>query len=200
MVIEITDEEMTEITDLREKISDNQRSHEVVATQGASGHTREKKLLNELLATSSKMSKIKLELVQLRSEMSESEFMFEFDLDEFRKMPPVKSLQLISEIFANRMNEEILKHKEYFQPFETIRGTRDVGARSCAFYNRGSHCQVDCPSNWRSIGGAYGIWIDKPDLRLHCCTLCLEVLGIVAGHSVIQCPWLRKSTWAKIKS
>ena len=61
---------------------------------------------------------------------------------------------------------------------------------------------ANCPSNWRAISraeGPGGGWVDKLDLRLHCCTLCLESLGIIVGHPVMNCPWVLKKTWESIE-
>jgi hypothetical protein len=35
----------------------------------------------------------------------------------------------------------------------------------------------------------------KNEIRMHVCTLCMEVLGSAVGHSVLNCPWILEKNW-----
>ncbi len=63
-----------------------------------------------------------------------------------------------------------------------------IGARTCGTFNRGDSC-------------TNGKWHPNfNDLRLHGCTLCLEGLGMVVGHPVVDCKWTKEITWAELQS
>ncbi len=97
-----------------------------------------------------------------------------------------------------------------------------MGIRTCARYNRGEDCSL---GKWHTTyrdtrQGPYearqvtfdarhrinlqhesdrehstDIKMKKNELRLHACTLCLEALMSIHGHSVLNCPWIQKKNW-----
>jgi hypothetical protein len=124
-------------------------------------------------------------------------YAFDFDVTTFKALDSVGSLRWISDTFNARVRTEMRRHQKYFAVLNKIGGTRALGARSCAIFNKGENCD----GHWHLIPKKpkrepNGIrLIFRNELRLHCCTICLENLGIMVGHPVVKCPWLRKATW-----
>ena len=203
MELEISRKERDDMEDLRVKITDgSSRKRRIEEEETSAEKGTEKQLMDKLLKVTNQMTELKNELLKLRSDVSRSEFEFGFDTQDFLSKAPLDSLMWVTENLVGKMKEKKIKFGFYFEAISLIKGTRDVGTRSCAFYNRGSRCTANCPSNWRAISraeGPRGGWVDKLDLRLHCCTLCLESLGIIVGHPVMNCPWVLKKTWENIE-
>ena len=104
------------------------------------------------------------------------------------------------------------KNKERFESFLiSKKSSCTLGYRACARYNRGEECNL---GKWHLTHKPDGLWTsngarrrheqDQPgpeppskrnELRLHICTLCLEALGSAVGHSVLNCPWIKKENW-----
>ncbi len=104
------------------------------------------------------------------------------------------ALKWITANLTEKMKKEIERAPEYFEVLKMINGSKLIGVRTCGPFNQGVSC-----SGARWHVNDRNLMRDQPrkgsELRLHCCTLCLEVLGVAAGHPVTDCTWIKAETW-----
>ncbi len=151
----------------------------------------------ELKKVTDEVKELREELAKLREEAKEKvaeEEVFEmgFKLNEFMAMSQTKALQWVTNVLAVRFKQRIEKCSSYFRPIMQLGGQSEMDARTCAGYNRGGNCH----SKWH-VYEKYGQRA-YTEVRLHCCTLCKDALGVMCEHRLIDCPWLKKSTWIEI--
>ncbi len=103
-------------------------------------------------------------------------------------------LKWVTEVLVPKMKERMSNHQEYFRVIVAVSGIEDVGARTCPVFNRIEYCSF----KWHCRTKITRTGRPRADLRLHCCTLCVEALGIICGHPLLRCPWIYEETWSKI--
>ena len=191
--------------DLRGKIEDN---------------TKKRKMENQdlLLETQALLKKVSQEMESLQGEVVQlkaaaiapqprvpqprgtvpSIFEWGFNREAFGKLHPMGALRWISNNLTERFKLEILSTQEFpIEAYKLIKGTRRIGARTCGNYNQGNSCSERWHDNDRQM--MRDQHRQGRELRLHCCTLCFEVLEIIVDHPVTRCPWIMKRTWEKIR-
>lgn len=149
------------------------------------------------------------------SRNAEPEFALEFNREMYLKKGFIESAKWIKETLAKNMLEKMNdeKNKSRFEAMIIAKKKcAYLGARACARYNRGEECMQ---GRWhtstkheptRDRGGQPHLGegpsqhprvqrVKKEELRIHACTLCLEVFGAAFGHSVLDCPWIMKKNW-----
>jgi len=129
---------------------------------------------------------------------------------------------VVAKNMLEKMNEE--QSKKRFEVLLTSKKSSTfLGIRTCARYNRGEQCnfgkwhsthkpqpegqQLNHEDTYlahrqrkmlhteetpTSIHERLG---RRNEMRLHSCTLCMEVFGSANGHSVLRCPWILKKNW-----
>jgi hypothetical protein len=117
-----------------------------------------------------------------------------FDLKEFLALSPTKSLQWVTTTLAPRLKSESNKHPSYFGAIKLMAMSGEMVVWTCAGFNRGTKCQ----SKWH-VYERPNRESNHREMRLHCCTLCYDGLGILSEHRMIECPWLKESTWFEIR-
>lgn len=117
-----------------------------------------------------------------------------FDPVEFNKLKFTESLQWVTTNLVVSMKQEMENFPEYFRCIKEIGNVMEIGNKACAGYNRG----VGCCSKWHTYFRNTG-HREKEELRLHCCVLCMEALGVLSGHPLIKCPWIMATTWINIQ-
>jgi len=141
------------------------------------------------------MNKLKAEMDLMREGKSPDEHALGFVPLTFMAMNYSGAISWVADTLALEMKREMLKYPRYFAMASLIGDAKTIGFKSCARFNRGE----DCPKMWHTQA--------RPkkketgyvkELRLHCCALCAEALGIVTGHHLLSCPWLKKETWKVI--
>jgi hypothetical protein len=184
-----------EVNDLREKLgSSSERKRKIDNTTDILEAT--KKVLEK---AESSMKLLREEVIMLRVQLkggSPSGTALGFSKEEFKSLSMMGSLRWVSEVLVSRMLKEIEPRKIFFSSLKLFNGSKDVGARTCALYNKGDVCS----DGWHELKKKQR-WDGKDpgkELRLHCCTLCLEALEIVVGHPVARCPWTRAATWERL--
>lgn len=108
----------------------------------------------------------------------------------------VELLKWVSDVLANSMKKRMAEHGNHFKVIQTVSGVEAVGARTCPTFNRIEQCSV----KWHHMTKSTKTGRSRSELRLHCCTLCLEALGIISGHPLLRCPWIYEETWKRIES
>ena len=68
-----------------------------------------------------------------------------------------------------------------------------IGSRSFGPFNQGFSFPGRRHTYIKKVGNQ-----ERFDLMVHCCTLCLEVLGMAVGHHVVEHPWIKNKTWKRI--
>jgi len=119
-----------------------------------------------------------------------------YDAKAFMAMTPTKSLQWVSDTLVPKLKQEMDNHRREFSGLQMVTGEKTDSIWTCSGFNRGG----SCTSRWHVH--------DRPaknnpslrfkDLRLHCCALCYEGLGVLINHPVTSCPWILTSTWSKL--
>ena len=146
------------------------------------------------------VKELRSELAKLRREAGERGQEVEghalgFKMSDFMSMSHTKSLQWVTNVLAKRLKERVAKYPSYFEPILRMGGACEMDAWTCAGFNRGGKCYA----KWHVYdkpGGLQGR-VSK-EVRLHCCTLCKDAMGVLSEHRLIDCPWLKKSTWYEI--
>ncbi len=144
------------------------------------------------------MQVLREELHNLRQEVVQSgaadttEAALGFNKAEFLAMSATKSLQWVTSTLAPKLKQECNKYPSYFGAIRVMAMPAEMVVWTCAGYNRGSKCK----EKWHVY--------DRPkssssDIRLHCCTLCYDGLGVLSEHKILDCPWLKESTWIEIR-
>jgi len=181
--------ELMETSDLREVIVEKSKrpkmakegDDELVATQRA------------LQQVTEKMMKMEEEMAALKSGVVDR-YALGYDPVEFNKLKFTESLQWVTVNLVVNMKQEMENFPEYFRIVKLIGNVSEIGNRACAGFNRGSSCHKKWHTFYRQCGNR-GV----EELRLHCCALCMEALGVLSGHPVIDCPWIRAVTWFNLQ-
>jgi hypothetical protein len=189
--------EATESDDLRSKLNTG-----VLKRKMASG-SADDDVKEELQATQRQLQKVTEEMEKLREEMITIQarggvrYALGYDPAELNKMKFTESLQWVTTTLSIRMKSEMEKFPEYFRIIHLIGDISDIGNKACAGYNRG----IPCRNKWHTFNrAATNRKPESEDLRLHCCALCMEALGILSGHPLVECPWTREATWSIIQA
>ncbi len=189
--INLTEEEIDDLSeqiDLREVILDKRQK---MAEPGSS---------DELVATQQALKRVTNELETMKRKITalesggEARYALGFDPIEFNKLKFTESLQWVTSTLVVNLKQEMENFPEYFRMVKEIGNVMEIGNKACAGFNRGSACRKKWHTYWRQTGHKDGI----VELRLHCCVLCMEGLGILSGHPVINCPWIKLDTWNRI--
>ena len=114
----------------------------------------------------------------------------------------------ITNTIATKMTEKMEENVERWEPFKKMHTSSIVGT-PCATFNRGEPChlgkwhtasrkrnvkqRLNNPFPSRQINPS--IQSSNEELRIHACTLCLKSLGVMSGHSVVNCPWILEKNW-----
>ncbi len=155
---------------------------------------------DELLATQLALKRVTDELDTMKKKMTalergEVRYALGFDPVEFNKLKFTESLQWVTTTLVANMKQEMENYPEYFRFVKEIGNVTEIGNKACAGFNRGSVCR----KRWHSYIRHTGHREEAEELRLHCCVLCMEALGILSGHPIINCPWIKAVTWSAIE-
>ncbi len=156
-------------------------------------------------------------------EKEKFEFALGYNEDEYLNKGFIESAQWIKNVIAKNMSEKILQDQHKMKFLATSiskKASTHMGIRTCARYNRGEICNL---GKWHATHKSNSLWscndarqrinkgssqeniqdLQQPEqhgrrneLRLHACTLCLEALMSINGHSVLNCPWIQKKNWS----
>ncbi len=150
------------------------------------------------------------------------EYALGYDEEEYLNKGFIESAKWIKNIIAKNMSEKILQEQyktKFFATSVSKKASTHMGIRTCARYNRGEDCNLgkwhathksaplwNCTDARQRIGGGAQELQQEPqyldhqnkrnEIRLHACTLCLEALMSINGHSVLRCPWILKKNWS----
>jgi hypothetical protein len=157
------------------------RDDELIATQQQLKHVTEK------------MEIMRKEMFELQNDGGIARYALGFDPMDFNKLKYTESLQWVSTNLVVAMKQEMENFPDYFRFLSEIGGVVDIGNKTCAGYNRGATCRKKWHTYIRHTGHR-----EVEELRLHCCVLCMEAMGVLSGHPLINCPWVKASTWSSI--
>ncbi len=151
----------------------------------------------ELKKVTDELKELRRELAEIREKakekgLADEGYAFGFKMDEFMAMSQTKSLQWVTNVLAVKLKERVDRYRSYFTPILLLGGKCEMDAWTCAGYNRGGTCH----SKWH-VYERYGHRNNK-EVRLHCCTLCKDAMGVFSEHRLIECPWLKRSTWYEV--
>lgn len=188
----ITEAEKLELTgsvDLRDVIVEKSKRQKMARSGGD----------DALIATQLALKEVTEEMEKMREKMDALEngglvrYALGYDPVEFNKLKYTESLQWVSTNLVVAMKQEMENHPEYFRFAKQIGSVAEIGNRACAGFNRGSSCRKKWHTFYHQThrGGA-------EELRLHCCVLCMEAIGVLSGHPLIDCPWIKAETWNSI--
>ncbi len=150
----------------------------------------------------------------------EEEYALNFDKNAYLSKGFIESAVWIKNVLAKSLLEKVSEERNVLK-FASIMKTKKtsgyLGYRACARYNRREECNL---GKWHLTHKPDGLWTkqrqqelnqsklsqnsrtndgDQPpkrnELRLHVCTLCLEAFGSANGHSILNCPWIKKNSW-----
>ncbi len=181
--------ELMETIDLREIIVEKNKRQKM-AQAGDDELVATKQALKEV---TEKMERMKEEMDALQDGVC-ARYALGFDPVEFNKLKFTESLQWVTTNIVVNMKQEMENHPEYFRFVREIGNIVDIGNKACAGYNRGSSCHKKWHSYFRQTN-----YRGVEELRLHCCALCMEALGLLSGHPIINCPWIKAITWDRIQ-
>ncbi len=205
-VDEIEREELLELKDGRGK-KDRKRNKK---------ESKEKELWRENKKMREEIDKLRKKVDEQsinKSNDSTEKYALGFDKEKYLNLGFIESAKWVRTFLAKKMNEKMLdeKYELRFGCFIKSKSkSRTIGMRTCARYNRGEECmrgrwhsthlhQEAAP--WQSNRTQEGGHQDRQpsgsryDLRVHACTLCLEALGSINGHSILDCPWILEKNW-----
>jgi len=155
---------------------------------------------DELRETQLALKKVTEEMEKMRQDMlvlknrGVVRYALGFDPVEFNKLKFTESLQWVTTTLAVAMKQEMENFPEYFRPLKAIGGLSEVNSKACAGYNKG----IPCRQKWHVFNRQTGSYRGVEELRIHCCILCMEALGVICGHPVVNCPWIKEATWSVI--
>jgi hypothetical protein len=190
------EEDLLESDDLRKKLQSKQKKRKLTLDMAEQKQAVQDKAAYDKLAK--EMSDLREELLTLRQEVvksgatNTSESALGFNKEEFLAMSPTKSLQWVTTTLAPRLKLESIRYQSYFGAIRLLAMSGEMVVWTCAGYNRGTQCHAKWHVYERSPR-------TSRDIRLHCCTLCYDGLGILSEHRLIDCPWLKESTWIEIR-
>jgi len=157
-----------------------------------------------LIRVTNEMNKMREEMAEFRKEAGFKSaetcggFALGFSDKEFLLMNPTKSLQWVSGTLVPRLKIEMDKHNLAMAGLNNIIGRKSAGVWTCAGFNRGGSCHAKWHVHERSCKTKPSVMFK--DLRLHCCTLCYDGLGILCEHPLTDCPWIKADTWKKLEN
>ncbi len=156
----------------------------------------------------SKLEVLRNEIYELRQEKIRSgstntdKSALGFDVKEFLSISPTKSLKWVTTTLAPRLKQESNKFPSYFASIKLMAMPAEMVYWTCAGYNRGTKCQsklhVYERPDWERNQTNHTSR-NHMEVRLHCCTLCYDGLGVLSEHRMIDCPWLKESNWIEIR-
>jgi len=165
---------------------------------------REVSLANELVETKYRLEMVTQEMDGMRSEIETLKmataprplriFSLVFVPSIVLAKSHVEMLKYVAEVLSINMKKKMEGFRDYFSVIEEIRGVESVGVRTCPVFNRIELCPVKWHHNTKMAKSGRM----RADLRIHCCTLCLEALGVICGHPLFRCPWIYEDTWKKM--
>jgi len=157
---------------------------------------------DELVATQRQLKQVTEKMEKMREEMIALEnggrvrYALGFDPVEFNKLKYTESLQWVTTYLVVNMKQEMENYPVYFRCIKEVGNVAEIGNKACAGYNRGASCRKKWHVFMRHTGRGGG---GSEELRLHCCALCMEAMGVLCGHPLIDCPWIKMSTWIAIE-
>lgn len=163
----------------------------------------EKALVKELAETKLKLAQVTEEMEDMKSEMSSLKsasirplriFALGFVPSVVLAKSHVDMLKWVAEVLSINLKKRMESHPDHFRVLATISGVDSVGVRTCPVFNRLEFCALKWHHNTKMANSGRV----RADLRIHCCTLCLEAIGIICGHPLLRCPWIYEDTWMKI--
>lgn len=162
-------------------------------------------LVTELVATKQRLERVteemegmKKEIVTFRAATTSKPVTRTFALGFIPSIVLAKSnvelLKWVAEVLSISMKRRMEVHRDHFKVITTVKGCEAIGARTCPIYNRIEHCSL----KWHQMIKTTKTGRQRTELRIHCCTLCLEAMGIICGHPLLKCPWIYEDTWKDI--
>jgi hypothetical protein len=150
---------------------------------------------DELVATREALDRVTREMDELRGQISKIRgestanlgFAFGFNPGEFNSMNYCE--------LAVKVKTESEKFPRYFGMAKMMGDVKPKGVRMCARFNRGENCQLSWHVHNKPNKKGQG---QHRELRLHCCAVCAEAFGILTGHHLMDCPWIKTETWSVI--
>ena len=171
--------------------------------------------------TKENFKKMKEEIDELRKKVDEQEkkrivtrdveYALGFDKSTYLNMGFIESAQWIRTFLAKKMIEKMME-QEFEEKFRCLMRTRDgsrrIGLRTCARFNRNEECTM---GRWHTTYADANLRGERrpeelgerdqrrppprSEMRVHACTLCLEALGSINGHNILNCPWILEKNW-----
>ena len=141
-----------------------------------------------------------------KTKIEERKFALGYDEKVYLSMGFINSAIWITNTIAQNMSERMKENKEKWDPFKRMSLSSMVGT-PCATFNREEPCHL---GKWHTAARKKNIKqrLDtflhqrnsslqsaNEELRIHACTLCLKLLGVMSGHSVVECPWILEKNW-----
>lgn len=161
---------------------------------------------DELVATQDALKRVTEEIDALRAEMKKiresatsgtlDKFAFGFDPKEFNAMNFTQGLAWVNDTLVDKLKQEMTKFPDSFLIFTQLGNVKETGVRICARFNRGDSCTNSWHVHNKPKKGKSGY---HRELRLHCCAVCMGALGIFANHHMMECPWLKSTTWEELQ-
>ena len=190
--LHITETEKDDLTinhDLRERLQTGSRKRKL---EMADNQATLETVTQEMKVLRGEIHKLRQEAVRAGLTNTE-ESALGFSKPEFLALSPTKSLQWVTSTLAPKLKEESNKYPSYFGAIKLMAMPSEMVVWTCAGFNRG----MQCHSKWHVYERIreHGV----RDIRLHCCTLCYDGLGVLSEHRLIECPWLKESTWIEIR-
>jgi len=165
----------------------------------------ETSLINELRVTKQRlaiatetMEGMKSEIEALRTTWSRplKIFALGFVPSVVMAMSNIDMLKWVSNVLSMNMKVRMESRGAHFKVIKAVAGVDSVGVRTCPTFNRIEFCSL----KWHHMTKIGRTGRSRAELRIHCCTLCLEALGIICGHPLFRCPWIYEETWAQFPS
>ncbi len=170
-----------------------------------------RKVKADLEKKDKEMQELKDEMEKMKNLVAKTAYAFDFNVERYKNMCFIDSAVYAAKDLKAAMKERMKNSRAYFEPFQLVRGCKQVNAKTCARFNQGSPCydlwhvaqklerRPDQSTSADAQTPPRKKWVNHDELRLHCCVLCLETLEIISGHPLIRCPWIREQTWTRIE-
>jgi hypothetical protein len=198
-VDEIERQELLEMKDSRGK-KDRKRLKKEIKEKEAYSRENFKKMKEEIDDLCRKVE----EQANSKSPDRNDAYALGFNKEKYLNMGFIESAKWVRTFLARKMNEKMTE-KEFEPRFKCLTiskaTSKYIGMRTCARFNRGEECMRGRwhpthlePTPWHANRQQEDGDRQQPglrkDLRVHACTLCLETLGSINGHSILNCPWI----------
>jgi hypothetical protein len=160
-------------------------------------------LVKELAETKLQLAQVTEEMEDMKNEMSLLKsasirplriFALGFVPSVVLAKTHVDMLKWVADVLSVNLKKRMESHPDHFRILSTISCVDSVGVRTCPVFNRLEYCALKWHHNTKMANSGRV----RADLRIHCCTLCLEAIGIICGHPLLRCPWIYEDTWKKI--